>query len=53
MDKKYICLTDSSTLTEDDIRICSDCGKKTCFVCGGDVQTIEEYEKAMKLNSER
>lgn len=50
MEKEYICLTESCTLDEDEIRICSNCGKKTCFVCGGEVSTIKEYDEAMKAN---
>ncbi len=52
-EKDYICLSDSKPLDEDEVRICSDCGKKTCSVCGGDVATIEEYDLVIKLNSER
>jgi len=53
IEKPYLCLTDDSTYDEDEIRICSDCGKKTCPDCGGDVQTVEEYDEAMRINSER
>jgi hypothetical protein len=49
-DKEYICLNSNRTKDEGDILICSDCGKKTCAECGGDIQTIEEYDKAMKEN---
>lgn len=46
-EKPYLCLADDSTYDEDEIRICA-CGKKTCPDCGGDVQTIEEYNEAMR-----
>jgi len=49
-DKEYICLSDDKTLDEDEVRISSDCGKKTCATCGGEVQTIEEYDEVMKAN---
>ena len=51
-DKEYICLSESKPLDEDEVRICSDCGKKTCPDCGGDIQTVEEYEEAMRVNAE-
>lgn len=50
-DKIYICLTDSSTFTEDELHICPKCGEKSCPKCGGDMQTIEEYDEAMRINS--
>lgn len=49
-DKKYICLSDGSTFTEDELHQCS-CGKYSCPTCGGEVSTIKEYEEAMLINS--
>ena len=51
-DKEYICLSESKPLDEDEVRICSDCGKKTCDVCEGDVVTVKEYDEAMRVNAE-
>ena len=51
-DPEYICLLTNETFSEDEIRICADCGKKTCMVCGGEVSTEEEYDEAMKANAE-
>ena len=50
---KYICLSDEETFCyEDELRICSNCGEKSCPTCGGDIQTIEEYNENMRINSE-
>jgi hypothetical protein len=49
-DKSHICLSSGKTLDEDEVRIC-DCRKQTCSYCGGDVQTIEEYDEAMREES--
>lgn len=49
-DKTHICLSCSKTLDEEEVRIC-ECGKHTCDACGGDVETIEEYDEAMKEES--
>ena len=48
---EYICLNSNRAKDEDEVLICSDCGKKTCSECGSDVQTIKEYDEAMRLNS--
>jgi len=47
-DKTYICLNDGSTFTENELHSCSNCGEYSCPTCGGEVSTIEEYDKAMK-----
>ncbi len=47
-EKNYICLSESKPLDEDEVRICCDCGKHACDTCGGDVVTIEEYDKNMR-----
>lgn len=48
---EYICLSSNRTKDVDEVLVCSDCGKKTCSECGGDVQTTEEYDEAIKANS--
>ena len=50
-DKEYICLGTGQTFSEDEIFTCS-CGKNICPTCGGGVQTIEEYDEAIRLNNE-
>lgn len=53
-DKEYICLSsEGATFAENELHQCPKCGEYSCPTCGGEVQTIEEYELAMKLNSER
>ena len=50
---KYICLSDGETFYyEDELHICRSCGEKSCPVCGGDIQTIEEHDENMRINSE-
>ena len=49
----YICLSDGETFCyKDELHICSSCGEKSCPTCGGDIQTIEEYDEAMRVNAE-
>ena len=49
---KYICLSDGETFYyEDELHICSSCREKSCPTCGGDIQTIEEYDEAMEENN--
>ena len=52
MDKEYICLSTDKTLAESDLRQCPKCKKYSCSICGGEVSTIEEYDKAMRINAE-
>lgn len=49
-DKEYICLSCGRPLDEDELWPChnSDCDGVMCPGCGGEVATIEEYNKAMK-----
>ena len=50
---EYICLSDGETFCfEDELDICRSCGEKSCPTCGGDIQTIEEYDENMLINSE-
>lgn len=51
MDKEYICLSFEETFTEDELHQCPNCGKYSCPTCGGEVQTIEEYDEAMTINA--
>jgi len=47
---EYICLSCGRTLDEDELWPChnSDCDGQMCPGCGGEISTIEEYDKAMK-----
>ena len=49
---EYICLSGYNRFTEDELHQCDNCGKYHCPTCGGEVQTIEEYDEAMKANAE-
>ena len=49
-DKEYICLSCSETYIDGDTYCCSRCGAEICPKCGGDMTTIEEYDKAMREN---
>ena len=48
MDKQYICLTCGETYRDGDTYACHRCGELLCPKCGGEIATIEEYDKAMK-----
>jgi len=50
-DKEYICLSNEETFTEDELHICPNCLTLICPTCGGEIQTIEEYDKAMLINA--
>ena len=53
-DPEYICLSCGTTFREGETFMCSNCGELTCSAvikgsaCGGEVSTIEEYDKRMK-----
>ena len=47
-DPEYICLSCSKTMQEWETGVCPHCGKYYCNICGGEVSTIEEYDKQMK-----
>ncbi len=47
-DKEYICLIGYNRFTEDELHCCPKCGEFSCPTCGGEVQTIEDYDAAMK-----
>jgi hypothetical protein len=50
-DPEYICLScDETFIYESELRLCSNCGEKSCPNCGGEVSTIESYNIAMKAN---
>lgn len=51
-DPEYICLSCGENYTfEDELHCCSNCGERSCPACGGEVDTIEEYDEAMRINS--
>jgi len=45
---EYICLSCGKTYVDGDTYCCTNCGELLCPKCGGEIQTIEEYDKAMK-----
>jgi len=47
-DMKYICLSCSATFGDGWLNECHKCHVLSCPDCGGEVATIEEYDKAMK-----
>jgi rRNA maturation endonuclease Nob1 len=49
-DPAYICLSCSKTFVEDDTYCCTNCGELLCPKCGGEIQTIQKYDEAMKAN---
>jgi len=49
---EYICLSCNQIYTEDEPYQCSNCGENICPKCGGDIRTVEEYDKAMRINNE-
>jgi rRNA maturation endonuclease Nob1 len=58
MEAEYICLNCGQTLSESELNECEICGHKTCprimtssELCGGEVQAIQEYNEAMKINA--
>jgi len=45
---EYICLSCGKTYNESELFCCSNCGEYLCPKDGGEIVTIEEYDKAMK-----
>lgn len=52
MENEYICLSCDQTSNESDLHSCPRCGKYSCRYCGGEIQTIEEYEENERINAE-
>ena len=50
-DKEYICVSCLKTCENGEFLECAECGAKTCLHCSDKVITIEEYDKAMRINS--
>jgi hypothetical protein len=50
---KYICLVSQETFAKDELHCCPRCGEFSCPTCGGEVQTIREYDEAMRINSRK
>ena len=50
MDKEYICLSCDLTLDKDDCRNCVNCKHLSCPDCGGEVITLDEYDKNAQAN---
>ena len=53
-DKEYICVACHTTFSEgdDDLYNCHDCRGKICGVCGGEIDTIEEFDRNKRDNYE-
>jgi len=51
-DKEYICVSCGETFDDGDTYCCTNCGELLCPKCGGEIQTIEEYNEAMRINNE-
>jgi len=51
MEQKFICLSCDQTYVEDEPYQCSNCGENICPKCGGEIQTIEKHDEAVRLNS--
>lgn len=49
-DPEYICLGSGQTFTEDELHCSPKYGELSCPNCGGEVDTIENYDEAMKAN---
>lgn len=50
-DPEYICLSCGMTYIEDDWWSCHKCNTALCPKCGGEIVTIQEYDKAMRVNA--
>ncbi len=50
-DKSHICTVCGKPFEESELFMCGNCGEYLCPNDGGEIVTIEEYEKAMKENS--
>lgn len=46
----HICLSTDQTFVEDELYKCPKCNEYLCPTCGGEVDTIENYDEAMKEN---
>ena len=53
MDKEYICLSCGETYADGDTYSCTNCGELLCPKCGGEIQTIKEYDEAMAINARK
>lgn len=51
MNKTLICLSCDETYADDDTYCCSNCGELLCPKCGGEVETIENYDRNMRINA--
>ena len=51
MDKEYICLSCGEIYADGETYCCTNCGEFLCPKCGGEIQTITEYDEAMRVNA--
>jgi len=49
-DPEFICLSCGKTFVDGDTYCCTNCGELLCPKCGGEIQTIEKYDEALKAN---
>lgn len=52
-DKKYICLSYGETYVDGDTYCCSNCEEPICSKCGGECETIEKYDEAMRISAQK
>ena len=53
MDKEFICLSCSETYADGESYCCTNCSELLCPKCGGQIQTIKEYDEAMLINARK
>ena len=51
MDKEFICLSCGKTYVDGDTYCCTNCGELLCPKCGGEIQTSQKYDEAMRVNA--
>ncbi len=52
-DPEYICLSCEKTFVEGDTYCCTNCGELLCPKCGGEIQSIQKYDEAMRVNARK
>ena len=52
-DPAYICLSCDKTFVEGETYCCTNCGELLCPKCGGEIQSIQKYDEAMRVNARK